>query len=578
MESDSASSPSLSGNGAAPSGEASDQPSGPESLSSPKPRVNPHGDGSGTVRDGSSPLKRSAEPSNEQQPSKRYKPSFNHAYMDLLNIDIEDAANQVVLEKRPLLKPKQVGMLTWTSLEKDLFYEALARVGKDDLSGIASRVRTKSELEIRQYLKLVEDQHEQMQSDPHYRWEDHLQKADYPAAKELGEACCDALEEVADDMSLRIERHEQKTEEKKWGGYWLITTPIAKLIDEDSALEHPLDFAELFNLQSWLRLPKRVYMNSSCEGENWQDLSDEAPAIRATALKDFHALTIAVTRKLILSSLYTAQSRIKAKQVIHPNIRKAVKVKDVEGALASAGMKRDSRRYWATCARRLGLQVHDTPFEDGAGLGADDDEPPMSYAEVEKELLLPCAEQPAQFKPRVVKPWKMTNAHTIDFELSDTSSASGEDAEQDTSSLPSSDDEDEATLEDEDEELAVHDEVNEALLYTVNALPKTHRTQEAVEMRVRLDRAQEKYAEAIDAQGNYEEEKAMWALVRKSPPEPLVKPDQAKTPPKSTMRLQEVHDSGARWRNKLEYASEWELHGFSKLSDPTNQVEHWPKY
>ncbi|KAG7132207.1 hypothetical protein HYQ45_009362 [Verticillium longisporum] len=562
-------SPGPSENGAASSGEASDQPSGPESLSSPKPRVNPHGDDSGTVRDGSSPLKRSAEPSNEQQPSKRYKPSFNHAYMDLLNIDIEDAANQVVLEKRPLLKPKQVGMLTWTSLEKDLFHEALARVGKDDLSGIASRVRTKSELEVRQYLKLLEDQHEQMQSDPHYRWEDHLQKADYPAAKELGEACCDALEEVADDMSLRIERHEQKTEEKKWGGYWLINTPIAKLIDEDSALEHPLDFAELFNLQSWLRLPKRVYMNSPCEGENWQDLSDEAPAIRATALKDFHALAVAVTRKLVLSSLYMARSRIKAKQVIHPNIRKAVKVKDVEAALASAGLKRDSRRYWATCARRLGLQVHDTPFEDGAGLGADNDEPPLSYAEVEKQLL-PCPEQPAELKPRVVKPWKITNAHTIDFELSDTSSANGEDAEQVTSPLPSSDDEDEATLEDEDEELAVHDEVNEALLYTVNALPKTHRTQEAVEMRVRLDREQEKHAEAIDAQGNYEEEKAMWALVGKSPPEPLMKPDQAKTPTKSTMRLQEVHDSGVRWRNKLEYASEWELHGFSKLSDSTN--------
>ncbi|KAM0282696.1 hypothetical protein ACHAQH_002893 [Verticillium albo-atrum] len=547
----------------------SDHPSESESSSPPNKRAHALTNILGTERDSISPLKRAAEPHSEQLASKRYKASFNHAYMDLLNADIEDAANQLVLEKRPTLKPIQAGMVIWTSLEKELFYEALARLGKDDLAGIASRVRTKNELEIRQYLKLLEDQSEQRQSDPHYRWEDQLQKADYPAAAELSKACCDALEEVADDLSLRVERHEQKVEEKKWGEYWLIDTPIAKLIDEDGVVGHPLKFAELFSLQSWVRLPKRVFMNSPVEGDNWQDIDDEAPTIRATALEDFHGLTVAITRKLVTHSLYMAQSRIKAKQAVRPNIKHVVNLKDVEAALASTGMKRDLRLYWATCPKRLGLHVYDTGFEDGAGLGGDDDEPPMSYEEVETQLM-PRPEGPPQLKPRPMKPWKNTNVHTIDFDFSDTSSVLSQDVERapSPSVSVSSGEEDEITEQVEDEELAVRHEASEALLYTVNELPKTHRTQEAVEMRVRLDREHERYAEAVDKQASLEEENAMWAVVQQSPPEPLLKPEQAKAPTRSTMGLEEVHDSGLKWRKKLEYASEWELNGFSKLSDP----------
>ncbi|KAM0327916.1 hypothetical protein ACHAQA_005314 [Verticillium albo-atrum] len=553
-----------------PSYEASDEsPGSSSSPSSPRPNERTIGDDPVARRDGISPLKRSAEPHDEQVPSKRYKATFNHAYMDLLNVDIEDAANQLVLEKRPTLKSKQVGMVVWTSLENDLFYEALSRLGRDDLPGIASRVRTKNELEVRQYLKLIEDQSEQKQSDPHYRWEDLLEMADYPAAKELSGACCDALEEVADDLSLRVERHEQKAEEKKWGEYWLVNGPIAKLIDEGNAGEHPLKFAELFNLQPWLRLPKRIFMNSPVEGDNWQDIADEPPAIRSTALEDFHALTVAVTRKLVMSSLYMAQSRIKAKQVVQPNIRQAVKGKDVEAALASTGMKRDSRRYWATCARRLKLQVHDTQFEDGAGLGGDDEDPPMSYDEVEDQLL-PRPDEPAHIQPRVIKAWRnQKTMHAIDFELSDTSSILGEDGEQQAASdSAASGSEEDGAEQEQDEDLAVRDEASEALRYAVNELPKTHRTQEAVEMRVRLEREQERYAEAVDAQVNFAEESVMWKLVRRSPPESMVKPEQTKPPAKSTMGLREVHDSGTRWRGKLEHASEWETYGFSRPWDP----------
>lgn len=549
-----------------------------------------------------SPSKRQAEPHTDQAPPKRRKRGFNHDYMNLLNADIEDAANQLVMEpiapNTPRLHQTQVGLTVWTPLEKDLFFEAVGRLGRDDLLGISSRIRTKSEVEVRQYLQLFDDTLKTRQDDLHLRWEDVLQMADYPAAVELSENCYDALDEAADDLAARVERHEQKQEQRKWGSEcWVIDAQLAKEMNshKDSVQENHsrLTFARLFHLQAWLKLSEQMFMNSAVPGENWQSLEEEEeeelPKMRATALEDFHSLAVSVTKKIMLSSLHVAESRIRAKRAVKPNTKGLVKTRDVEAAVASLKLKPDRQRYWATAARRLGVHVYDGPLpEDSEDSGGSDDEGnneeqqgPLSYDDVEAQLI---PETPAQIRRReklARQPsTKSQIMDLIDFELSDRESSSSSESAPDDSEIDDFDlafsidggGRDAGAIEkskaDVEEDAAVRSEAREVLLYSAHEFPQTERAKEALVSRIRLGREQEAYADAVDARASREEETNMWRLLKApvplaAKPEPVVNKQgkEVKRPRQSVLGLEEMHDYGARWRERLVYASEWETLG-----------------
>ncbi|KAJ8109557.1 hypothetical protein ONZ43_g6101 [Nemania bipapillata] len=124
-------------------------------------------------------------------------------------------------------------------------------------------------------------------------------------------------------------------------------------------------------------------MNSAVSDSNWRAVSEEhqPPAIRATALADFHTLVLSVTRRLLSATLYVTEARIRtrssndARRRANPRIR----VEDVTAAASSLGMKHTSGQFWAQCARRLQLNVVDDRTEDGFTDEEDEDEDTSAY-------------------------------------------------------------------------------------------------------------------------------------------------------------------------------------------------------
>lgn len=533
--------------------------------------------------DAGSPKRQAEEPASGHQPPKRRKRAFNHHYLNLLNADIEDAANHLLLETKRSgkrrLRRSQIGLTVWSTLEKELFFEAVSRLGRDNLPGIAERVRSKNEIEIRQYLRIFEDVLAERDRNPQrVRWEDVLEMADFPAATELSQECCDALEEEADDLSRRIDRYEQKLEKKKWGDeLWCIDPKLAKRlekVDEPTGTPQPA-FASLFRLPTWLSLSDKIFMNSADTEANWHWIDHEPPTLQATAMEDFHNLVVAVTRKLVASSLFVAQSRVKAKFAVKPQTKLLVKPQDVQAAAASIGLASDRDRHWATCARRLNLLVYEDPPLDGEDEAEQHERPdaeeetaapqPFSHDQVEDMLLQQDAEETSQpEKPR------SRIMHLIDFELSDpdptTSGSDSESEDMDGDYRPLKDENDEGTdsagkRQPTEEDLEVREEANEILMYSARDIPETLRARDALETRIRREMGQERYADYVDAVASHDGESEMWHVLQRSPPTPLARPEPVEKTTKSIMGLNELHNYGTRWRETLRYVSEWEHEG-----------------
>ncbi|RYC54127.1 hypothetical protein CHU98_g12079, partial [Xylaria longipes] len=90
-------------------------------------------------------------------PLKRMKGDFNAAYLDLLNRDINDASSGLIHGKEEEENTEtQIGAVVWSAAEKEAFFAAVSRLGKTDYAGVSARIGTKSELEVRQYLVLLD--------------------------------------------------------------------------------------------------------------------------------------------------------------------------------------------------------------------------------------------------------------------------------------------------------------------------------------------------------------------------------------------------------------------------------------
>src|SRR5579862_6149491 len=73
------------------------------------------------------------------------KSVYSDEYRRLLNTTIADAAAGIVYDSNGSLPPNYVGASLWTAVEKERFFNALARCGKDDIHRIAGYVGTKTE-------------------------------------------------------------------------------------------------------------------------------------------------------------------------------------------------------------------------------------------------------------------------------------------------------------------------------------------------------------------------------------------------------------------------------------------------
>lgn len=490
------------------------------------------------VEDGYQSLKRSADGSATPRPFKRQKGLLNVDYLNLLNRDIEDAAHRVYLADEVDVEPSQLGMTYWSSLEKKLFFEAVARLGRDDLPGIASMVGTKSVIEVNHYLDFLQNAQRLRRADG---LRAVLEFAEYPAAVELSQPCCHALEEAADAISVRQERREEQREESKWGMTWDINPRIARQFEQGkiTAENHQLPSAQLFHLPMWLQLSERVFMNSSIPGDNWSYIDDHQPSVWATTFEDFHSLAVSITRRLVQTTVFMSISRIRAKKELISKTRNVVRRKDVEAAVASLGMAANSRDFWHTSARRLRLEVYEEPpdrDEDG-------EEEPLTFDEVEAAL----SDEP----------------NSAQLAESDSGSDLGLlklDLPSDEQVVDESEYETPWTMSDE-EGHEISQEAHEVLRYSTADFPETYRTKESLKLRIATERQQEQYAGKCDQYISCQAEAEMWEILQKPPPMELPKAQDPGPQPRSKMDVESIYPIGQNWRSKMSYHSEWEANG-----------------
>lgn len=493
------------------------------------------------------------------RPKKRPTGSFNRAYLDLLNKDILHASSQCVPlapyqdDGRVDLPESQIGMTIWSSMEKERFFEALGRLGRDDASGIARRIRTKGEIEVRQYIKLLQDsiaKRQQLDELP------PLAHADFPAAAELSHECCQALEEAADNLAARQDHFETTVEQDKHGVHeWLVSRETCKEMkneaEEDDDSE---DTSDIFHLPKWLMLSERFFMNAPSEEGNWQAVNGERPSARLTAFHDFHSLALTLTRRLVAASLYTASSRVRAERGYRSYIEDSVKDKDVHAAAISLGLPTRKPPLMKSI-RKLGLHVYEEPPRPRSE--EDMDMEPLSDEAIEDAL----ADIGAQAQRSVSRVrWAMERIALSSDESSISSdspdqSGTDTDAEMSSGSIKP----EEAVGEDEEDEDVVA-EADEAILYCALDPPQTKRDRQALFRRIKAEREQEAYAEAVDAQAGYQEEKLLWEMLGKQPSTPLTEPGT----PASLKRLSSKQSVdagylvGKDWRAKTKVVSEWE--------------------
>ncbi|KAM0431808.1 hypothetical protein ACHAPT_005058 [Fusarium lateritium] len=479
-------------------------------------------------------LKRPAQEDLTPRAFKRHKGVLNTDYLDLLNSEIEDAAQRVcIVDEEVPLDASQIGLTTWSALEKKLFFEALARLGQGDLPGIASRVGTKSEVEVNHYLRVL--QRAQLLRQREVR-RSAIDFPEHPAAVELSQQCCHALDEAADAISVRQERKEEQREESKWGECWDVTPRIARQVDSGENPEgQDLPFSTLFNLHNWLRLSERIFMNSSIPSENWNFIDNNPPSMWATTFEDFHSLAVSITRRLVQTTIFLSMSRIRAKKDVIPSTREIIRVQDVETAVASLGMKPNSQKFWNKCARRLRLEVyHEPPDRDEEA-----EQEPLSYDEIESAL--PGGDE--KVKETLQSPPGSPSIEALP-DLSEEELIDDSDFEKPQS--------------DNDEESAINREANEVLLFSAADYPETYRKKESLKNRIATERRQEQYAKERDQHASWQAEAEMWDLLQKKPPIEMPKVHDPGSAPRTTLDVESIFPIGRDWRTQTRYRSEWE--------------------
>lgn len=492
-----------------------------------------------------SPLKRSAGDDLLMRPFKRQKGLLNIDYLDLLNRDIEDAAERVSLDDKDNLVPSQLGLVSWSALEKRVFFESIARMGRDDLQGIAARIESKSALEVKQYIELLEQEKEARRVST---LRPALDMADYPAAVELSQPCCHALEETADTISVRQERREQQREESKWGRVWDLTPGIATELERGNVEVlggQILRSLDLFDLGQWLKLSRHMFMNSSIPNENWTYIDEAPPSIWATTMEDFYSLAVSITRRIVQTVIFTSMSRNSARQRCrHGMTRNVISRSDVEAALSSLGMTTSSNQFWRESARRLRLNV----YKDVTDREVDDTTAVfLSFEQVESMLASPGT------KDGIGEEEEQEMKEEVDMEEEILASSAGE--EEDEGGKEEQEREEDTS---DDEGSTLDQEANEVLRHSAADFPETWKMRQALKNRVAIEQRQEQHADLCDDHASYQAELEMWELLQRDPPMELPKKPAPGAPSRSGLDVQSIYPLGRGWRAHTEPRSEWE--------------------
>lgn len=501
--------------------------------------------------------------------AKRLKGLYNNDYRNLLNSEITRIVSlDTTGDTYDAIPTSQIGVSIWTFAEKEIFFSVLPRLGKDNIRGIATRIGSKSAIEVREYIRLLQRGVEQIVTEERYQLSGSI---DIPSAIQVSEECCDFLEKSADALALRQERHEENTGRAKWGESWLLTSEIndwveEHLADEDGnhALNETLPAANFLNLGMWLQLSKRIFMNPAepHTDENWQFLiePDEEPGIRATAFTDFYTLAVSLTKRLVSTTIFCAMSRLRATDAVSKEQREDITKADVHVAVRTLGLELNSSKFWTGCARRCKLNVYQNLSDIQKNVSK------MEYDDVEHAL--------SQFRGK----GRSTTSPIMpsDDDQSDTENMSSADSLESESSKRANTDNDfdtdiDSNIQESKHLSALQTRRDLAAEYTSemqigpldpsdsefeDVHTQVNRIQQHLRRKEEQARATDRYLEAVDLKASLAEEKALWKMLKQNPPF-AIQPDDIEIPDLPA-RERKTGEEVADWRNRLEFWSEWE--------------------
>jgi len=497
--------------------------------------------------------------------AKRPKGLYNDSYRQLLNEEIRDALLPTA-NSYDRLPQSQIGVTIWTSIEKESFFTALSRLGKDNVRGIALRVGSKSELEVQEYIQLLHQGIlEKTSNEPRRQL---VGFTDMPAAIQLSQECCSELEKAADALASRQNRYEEQNEQQKWGRSWLLNSDVNSWVEEHLAeedgshdLKEVLPAAELLNLRNWLELSTRVFMNPAAprEEENWQYLAEpgEEPSVRATAFADFHRLAISVTKKLVSTTIFCTMSRLRAMDPRSFNRYDIVKPVDVEAAAKIVGLELNSSDFWRDCPRRCNLDIIKSTS------GAAGNQSPMGYDEVENILnkrrkssqsMAPLDGEPCR---PVLFPQASPSPDISPPESSDQVSSSDSDLQSETEDIEMDSSARDLAFEYlKDIEIEYSRPIDPSGSEFEHPHSHKKRIRKKFMAREALNQAHVEYAEALDIQASLLEEQRLWEILKRAPPF-AIKPEEVDLP-KRPMQERKEEDELKDWRDRMQFWSQWE--------------------
>ncbi|PHH60769.1 hypothetical protein CDD81_1166 [Ophiocordyceps australis] len=500
------------------------------------------------------------------RPLKRQKGCFNVAYLDLLNREIEDAAERICINHVFDAPQTQLGLVIWSPIEKQQLFEALGRLGRHDLAGITAFIQSKSLVQVSQYIHHLQSACSQKQA---LNRRSIVQLAEIPAAVEVGPQCCHVQEEAADCISLKQEHREVQQEEEKWGPLWNVTPELARewerdqIEDESKATRPP--FTRFLNLAKWLKLAQRFYMNSSIPTGNWTYFDESPPSIWATAFEDFYSLALSLTRRLVQTTLYVSMSRLRAQSGLDPCPENIVRKGDALAAIATLSMPCDSQQHWVGLARRLHLDVYEEPPGPMQECGMK----PMSYNQVESALHLERNGEDLALQQVHVKAQRQESSQE---------SPKGHDDDDDDNDENKIDQEyyndndetdgrkhDHRRLDKQDARLDsirfdsdISHEVDEVLRFSAAGLRDISSARRAIKHRIMAERWQEEQAERHDAFASYQAEQNMWRILDKKPPLGIPKIQDPGKIERCTFSMDSMWPLKGDWSSQLDYQGEWE--------------------
>ena len=505
-----------------------------------------------------------------QQLQKFYNDQYLELFNDTCKLDDDVECHDFI--------ETQLGAVTWQPEEKASLFSALSRFGRHEINRIATTIETKSQLEIKDYLDTLRQ--EEIDRQLFQAQTKNISHADIPAAIEIGLDCEAALENAADAVAAFQEQYDHTVGQSKHD-LWLIDYDTAQALDEvadqqeressvqesDSEDVDGVDHGQLFHLEKMLSLSTRVFMNSTQHSaqQHWRNMAamDETPAMTIDVLEHFHDIVVNLLRRVIQSTLFLAQSRIRSTTTGQYNAASIVSKHDVYAALDILNMKADAWDYWTRLPRRFGFEMVGGSHEKGAS-----DKHPLTYDQVEADLSV----RKSRSRRRSMSVGSSTSSAENEYTLSEDEIQQiiAADAEQPTLASPT-----QVFLDDDDTDMSDYhpneDDAEEETSSSSNdGEPVTQPTyMSRKRRREMLGMEEDDYMDCMDHIAKRSEELRLWQVLGRTPPDNI----KAEAEDELGVRPRVLRKSLEDLRpSMIDFEAEWERDGRALADRSTNEV------